>query len=150
MHVGMTGTQDGCTRQQRENIRRWIIEHASEIETLHQGDCVGADFFVAVQAEMSNIQMVVHPPTFNGKRAHTETFSNVVEVKPPADYLVRNRRIVAATDCLIAIPKGMEALRSGTWSTVRYARKQGKPVTIFWPDGTVTTEREDADAHPAG
>lgn len=24
------------------------------------------------------------------------------------------------------------------WYTVRYARKQQKPVTIFWPDGSTT------------
>jgi bifunctional non-homologous end joining protein LigD len=30
-----------------------------------------------------------------------------------------------------------EQLRSGTWSTVRFAKKQGKPVFLILPDGTV-------------
>jgi bifunctional non-homologous end joining protein LigD len=30
-----------------------------------------------------------------------------------------------------------EQLRSGTWSTVRFAKKQGKPVFVILPDGTV-------------
>lgn len=54
--------------------------------------------------------------------------------------LVRNKDIVESTDVLLACPKGPEELRSGTWSTVRLARKQGKRVVIFWPDGSVTEE----------
>jgi hypothetical protein len=46
-----------------------------------------------------------------------------------------------AAAMLAACPKGPEERRSGTWATVRYARKTGKPVVIFWPDGTVTEEK---------
>jgi hypothetical protein len=34
------------------------------------------------------------------------------------------------TDELIACPDRPERIRSGTWNTVRYSRKIGKPVTI--------------------
>jgi len=39
---------------------------------------------------------------------------------------------------MIATPGEVdEQLRSGTWSTVRFARKQGKPVHVILPDGRV-------------
>ena len=39
---------------------------------------------------------------------------------------------------MIAAPsEAEEQRRSGTWSTVRFARKQGKPVFVISPDGTV-------------
>ena len=43
------------------------------------------------------------------------------------------------TDVLLAAPAEMtEQASGGTWYTVRYARQQGKPVVIAWPDGSVT------------
>jgi hypothetical protein len=53
----------------------------------------------------------------------------------------RNHDIVDETELLIACPGELaEAVRSGTWATVRYARKLGRPIVIFWPDGSVTGE----------
>jgi predicted Rossmann fold nucleotide-binding protein DprA/Smf involved in DNA uptake len=45
--------------------------------------------------------------------------------------LVRNRAIVNSSGLLIAAPAGEEILRSGTWSTVRYARSKDKRVRIL-------------------
>jgi predicted Rossmann fold nucleotide-binding protein DprA/Smf involved in DNA uptake len=56
--------------------------------------------------------------------------------------LVRNRIIVDGCDVLLAAPSGAERdnPRSGTWMTVRYARKRRKRIVIVWPDGTTTEE----------
>lgn len=60
------------------------------------------------------------------------------DIRDPLPPLERNHRIVDACDVLIACPKdAQEQLRSGTWATVRYARKQGKRVIVITPDGTV-------------
>lgn len=54
----------------------------------------------------------------------------------PEDLLARNRDIVDETEILIACPGHMhEELRSGTWSTIRYAVKIQRPHIIIWPDG---------------
>ena len=43
-----------------------------------------------------------------------------------------------ATDTLVAAPKeDEEVVRSGTWATVRYARKAGRVVLVVRPDGTI-------------
>lgn len=62
------------------------------------------------------------------------------EKREPLPYLARNCVIVDEADILLACPKGPEEQRSGTWATVRYARKQNKRIVIVYPDGTITTE----------
>jgi hypothetical protein len=49
--------------------------------------------------------------------------------KPP---LARDRDIVNAVEFLIAAPKSDDqTLRSGTWTTIRYARKTGKEIWML-------------------
>jgi hypothetical protein len=55
---------------------------------------------------------------------------------------VRNHRIVDMTRVLVACPDGEERQHSGTWATVRYARKRGKWIIIVYPDGTVREENK--------
>lgn len=53
-------------------------------------------------------------------------------------YLQRNKVIVDRCGVLVAAPgEAQEQLRSGTWSTIRYARRVGRPVIMVLPDGTV-------------
>jgi hypothetical protein len=50
--------------------------------------------------------------------------------------LERNTEIVKACDVLIATPKEQdEVLRSGTWATIRRARKYDKKLAVIFPDG---------------
>jgi hypothetical protein len=59
--------------------------------------------------------------------------------KPP---LVRNEVIERETGLLLAAPgEVIEQHRSGTWSTVRFARKMGRAIWIVRPDGTIICER---------
>lgn len=56
-----------------------------------------------------------------------------IPIKPP---LVRNHDIVDSTELLIACPKEqVEVLRSGTWATIRYARKKEITVWLIDPEG---------------
>ena len=69
---------------------------------------------------------------------HDMAFKTMTLHGPFADPLARNRIIAARCDALLACPaEPDEQLRSGTWSTIRYARKAGKPITIIRPDGGV-------------
>lgn len=138
--VGFTGTRDGMTVPQHEQFARWVREHVPS--QFHHGECRGADEQAVWEVTRhSAVVVVAHPCTLRGERAKTAVGLSAFThpVKAP---LVRNRDIVNACDVLLACPKGPEELRSGTWMTVRYARKAGKPVVIFWPDGRVE-ERHD-------
>lgn len=139
MRIGFTGTSDGMTRIQAEVFSRTLLDlNPTEF---HHGDCVGADTQAHDRASsISSIKIVLHPPinpqarSFCKLRPTDESFVR-------KEYLVRNRDIVDCTECLLATPGQMtEILRSGTWSTVRYARKQKKMLIIIFPDGTVNED----------
>ena len=145
MKVGFTGTRDGMTDEQRRAFIAWA-KTAGATE-LHHGCCLGADadavnvFLSAADLGFTRPLVVAHQPAKKAMLSN-EAFMLSDRRQAPLDYLVRNRNIVDASEILVACPKGPEEQRSGTWSTVRYARKQGKRVLIFWPDGNVTKSTE--------
>ena len=140
--VGFTGTQQGMTAFQIKAVTRLLRELHTPFDygEFHHGDCVGADVQANDIAANHNFTIIIHPPTNTVKQAYT---SDAEKTMPRKDYLVRNHDIVDASDVLIATPKeNTEQLRSGTWATVRYARKCGKPVYIVLPDGGVVRYNE--------
>lgn len=145
MKIGFTGTQNGTTAEQLVTLEKLL--RAQKLDEFHHGDCIGADDeAVGVVKEIKRHpplawkkkpKIICHPPSNDSKRAWNESD----EERTPKPYLDRNHDIVNESKMLIATPKGFrEELRSGTWATVRYARKQGKQVIIVWPDGSTTRE----------
>jgi hypothetical protein len=130
--VGFTGTRHGMTEEQWRTVRMTlIILRATEC---HHGDCIGADLQFAKLASVLGGTTVSHPPVKRELRA----FHMSDQVRAPKTYVARDHDIVDDTDVLIATPKtAHEEPRSGTWLTVRYARKQGKRVFLILPDGRV-------------
>lgn len=109
------------------------MRHCGACE-LHHGDCIEADAEAHEIARALGWHIVGHPPTNPHKRA----FCQFDEARPPAPYLVRNRHIVNETTALLATPRSFaEVIRSGTWATIRYARKLGRPVIVIYPNGSV-------------
>ena len=138
MKIGFTGTQTGITPSQFDLLVE-ILEKLHEVTEAHHGDCVGADreFSVVIDCIFGTGLIHCHPPTDSKKRA----FVRADVIYDPEPFLDRNKNIVNATEILIACPKGMnEEIRSGTWATVRYARKQKGVIVILWPDGKYTYE----------
>jgi hypothetical protein len=79
--------------------------------------------------------IVIHPPAIETQRA----FKTAADVRAPKPYLDRNKEIVRETALLVAAPaEAVEQLRSGTWSTVRYARWLGRQVKGGCVDGPNT------------
>lgn len=100
---------------------------------MHHGDCVGADaqFHALVREILPDARIVIHPPLSDSKRA----FCDGDETKEARAYLARNRDIVRDSDVLLAAPQSSEEiLRSGTWATIRFARKRNHPVILVPPD----------------
>jgi hypothetical protein len=139
IRIGFTGTREGMTRKQRDDFITTMMEKYdfdNHIE-FHHGDCIGADedahkimkTFVSDHI-FREITIEKHPCNIEAQRAFTEG-GKIYEPKPP---LERNHSIVDSTDILIACPKSIkEELRSGTWATIRYARKKGKKILMIYP-----------------
>ena len=146
LRIGFTGTRDGMTARQWRRLRLWLEETAwpgNLISEVHQGCCVGADseFVLAV---LDTVFCTIHAHPSNIRSLTDQWAVDVATVRhPPLPPLERNVVIVDSSDVLLAAPKGPEEMRSGTWSCVRYGRKQKKPVVIFWPDGTVAEDSDD-------
>ena len=101
---------------------------------LHHGDCVGSDAQVHRVAKSLGCRIVLHAPLNPIKRARCDADS----YWPERPYIERDHDIVDATDSMIATPAEFsEQLRSGTWATIRYARKVGRQVTIVYPYGSL-------------
>lgn len=139
--IGFTGTQRGMTSSQKISIREIFVDCQDTME-LHHGDCIGADadahaIFLDVDGEL----VVIHPPDVPSKRAWCRGDIHFTKLLEPLPYLTRNRHIVEQTELLIGCPgEDEEQIRSGTWSTIRYARKLSVPITIIYPDGRVEKE----------
>jgi len=137
--VGFTGTQKGMTDSQKLIFDAVIIELDSiGFAEFHHGDCVGADkdahdsVLALAKYLDSPVKTVLHPPKKKAKRA----FCSADESRKPLSYLARNQEIVNSVDIIVATPaEKKEIVRSGTWATIRRARKQDKPVLIINPDG---------------
>jgi hypothetical protein len=103
---------------------------------LHHGDCVGFDAQAQdiTLASMSLAKIYLHPASASSMHAN-KVYHKCAAPKPA---LQRNHDIVDASEILLAAPlTDTEVLRSGTWATIRYARAQGKPHVIFWPNGKI-------------
>lgn len=130
--VGMSGSRDGISVNAKNTLINFLKN--TNIIEVHHGDCIGADRqFHDIVIEYK-IKTVIHPPKISSMRAFCKG-DVILSVK---DYLERNRDIVDNTELLIAFPSSnKEELRSGTWSTIRYAKKMNKKVIIVYPDGNI-------------
>jgi len=133
MKVGFTGTISGMSEAQRAQVIAWLKELGAA--QLHHGDCTGADADAHAIARSLGLEVIVHPPTNDKARAFCK---GAAAEREPKDYLRRNKAIIDETDVLVATPYGPEQRRSGTWATIRYARKRGRACYLVMRDGTVS------------
>ncbi len=133
MRVGFTGTRRGMTPGQLAAVS-FLLRAWSRVAILevHHGGCRGADLEFHALARPHRRH--VHPGPGSSRSG------DVVYPVPchgsggrGSPYLVRNRDIVDACEVLVAAPGGPEVVRSGTWATIRYARRVGRPVVLLRP-----------------
>lgn len=141
-HVGFTGTRRGMTLIQLESVASLLsaLVTVSQQQTfLHHGGCHGAD------RDMHDIfgfptRTIIYPSSHEQwEWAQKQRAYLVCPIMAPLD---RNRLIVAAANVMIATPAQRNELSrgSGTWATIRYARRAKVTLYVCWPDGDVTKE----------
>lgn len=138
IQIGFTGTRCRMLPAQMVAVADFLGQYSAFIG--HHGCAIGADsqFDGLARAALGFEHMVLYPMLFAGnKRGLVPQSPGDVWYKPQ-DPLVRNMDIARACDLLLATPKEMHmTLRSGTWTTIRYALQEEKPVFVVIPSGQV-------------
>lgn len=137
MRAGVTATHHGLTQAQKDRLRYEFA--VNMVTTLDLGDCIGGDtdaFHIA--RDMGRpLWLVGHVPI----NPRARSFLKYDEEREPLPYLERNKRIVQAGEWMFVLPyEEREQPRGGTWSTYRYTKKIGKPLTLILPNGRVRHE----------
>ncbi len=113
------------------------FKHLGKVVIFRHGGCEGSDTDAHNIIKNFPTLIFVHP----GTRAQYLNFNNLkstTKVFEPKPFLERNHDIVNLTGHFLACPNSkIEQVRSGTWATIRYAKKINKPVYIIYPDGTM-------------
>ena len=128
MKIGFTGTRQGMSQNQKEQFVLKLFELG--LTEFHHGDCKGADAEAhdIVREFFPNVYIVVHPPEIT----YTQAFRKGDEHRVPKAYIKRDKDIVDETEYLLGAPLTTEEIwRSGSWTTIRHARKTNKPHTVL-------------------
>lgn len=139
MKIGVTATRKGITHCQKAYAREFMKQELLDrhVQMVH-GDCIGGDSELHDIAEevITKDNIIIRPPTDPRYRA----FKKGGLIHTPKPYINRDHDIVDECDILLAFPKAYsEELRSGTWATIRYARKVIREYKIVWPDASLST-----------
>lgn len=139
-NIGVTGTRKGLTPQQQGQARTTLHSLRNRYFYFHQGCCVGADEELTLMALTFQYEVIGHPSEIKSFRSQI-AWNASDELMTPTAYEVRNQNIVDHAEILIACPlEAQEDRRSGTWQTVRFARKLTKAIIIIYPNGNTEME----------
>lgn len=138
--LGFTGTRQGMTASQGAVVLDYVYNNRPS--RVHHGDCKGADadFHNIVRRCDHEIVIVTHPGMNSRGQSPSRAYCEADVERPVRPYLMRDGIIVAECDLLIATPFGYsEQRRSGTWATIRMAKRLGRRFLIVYPDGSTQT-----------
>ncbi len=137
---GYTGTRTLDAPGRERRIEKALQQECWSARRVITGGCEGVDAFVGrwyAEFMPDTPQLVLVPSDTSHVDPwwleHADLWAgNLIEVYyDVGPYMKRNDLIVAESDTLTAFPaQPDERLRSGTWATVRRARKSGVPVDV--------------------
>jgi len=167
VRLGFTGTKYGISKFQEESFIKVLEALYEYTECFSHGDCVGADkrahqivlrlpinihifppnkrIYKAFTFESSPGLCLVNPLTSSEDIIAVKKCLNGVDIflHKADDYLSRDRSIVRNSDVLVACPgQNSEQIRSGTWYTIRQARKRKIPIYKIFPMGKIEVENK--------
>lgn len=137
-HLAFTGSAAGMDAKQAIAVMELLV--AIHPKYVHEGGCVGADAQFHTLVDMFFPDIVVHRHPGDVREDMVSTYIGDAHVHPMQQPLDRNKTMVDESRVLLATPHREEYQRSGTWATIRYARKQGKPRFIVYPQGELVVE----------
>lgn len=136
--IVFTGTRSGMKPEQKNSVKNWLKQLRPHL-VIH-GDCIGADAeFHDIVRELftaDECKIAAYPVLGTLCASKHEDADEVIVCKK---HIERNRKMVdrgyQGSGVLIAVsPTTFELQRSGTWSTIRYARNMGMDMFISYPE----------------
>jgi hypothetical protein len=135
--VGFTGTSKGASPAQLAELEEKLKAlFADGFDELHHGLCIGADEQCAIIAKKLGFRVVAHPglPKDPTNMKYRSDFAENDEMREAKPFIARDQEIVNEVERMLATPlTRAEVVRSGTWTTVRYARKVGRLIDLILP-----------------
>lgn len=136
--IVFTGTRTGMTVRQAAMVTELLLDATR----LYHGCCHGADVEahrIARELHGADFWIEGFPSTTEQEKCGLD-----LDMRHSLDApLHRNQMMVRRIarfhrPLVLAAPRTMvEERRSGTWATIRYAKKQGVPVIVCRPDGSM-------------
>lgn len=132
--IGFTGNRYGLREDQKIQIIE-LLDKYNDITVSH-GDCIGSDtdfHKLCISYKYTHPEKTITVHIYPPDNPRLRGFNKGDVVMPEKPYLHRNMDIIKNSDLLIACPvdKNKEEQRSGTWSTIRQARKLKLTTHIF-------------------
>lgn len=147
MIVGFSGTREGPTPRQHATMKR-VLTLLPITRFVHGAEAHSDTFahYIVRAAHGQDIPIELHPSNLRGTRSNLLGGENPCNfIFPELPPLERNEIIVGRIHGLIASPKFRVEDSSGTWSTIRYARKISCPVYIIEPSGEFVRDQSTYD-----
>ena len=135
MFIAFTGSRNRLSDAQQFLIDLVITGLPAHVVYV-TGACVGVDAYVARLAHIVGRRVhTVVPMVYTAQFLDTHWMDHCDTSEEASTYRSRNTRMVELSDRLIAFPAYPEndsrSRRSGTWQTIRMARKAGKAVQVY-------------------
>jgi hypothetical protein len=145
--VTFTGTKAGMSSAQLQTFHD-VLKDAGYVALFRHGACVGADR-QAHNAAWGHVSVIDMWPSNvtqdmwakHVKQHYDRNTPTIFSIQPIHLPLTRNRLMLIDSGLLIATPRETEeVIRSGTWTTIRYARKMKVPIVRIHANGEIVRE----------
>ena len=140
MRIAVTGHRPKRLKGQQKEVKKWLSEQLNKYECTEaiSGMAQGADQIFAQAAVEKNIPLTCCYP-YRKSSFHQEEqkiLNKAEDIKFISEaytgnrvYWFRDKYMVDNCDLLLAVWDGIKA--GGTWLTINYAQKIGKPVIFY-------------------
>lgn len=140
MRIAVTGHRPERLKDQQEEVKKWLSEQLNKYDCTEaiSGMAQGADQIFAQAAIEKNIPLICcYPYRKNFFHQEEQKILNKAEdIKFISEaytgnrvYWFRDKYMVDNCDLLLAVWDGIKA--GGTWLTINYAQKIGKPIIYY-------------------
>ena len=139
MKVAITGHRPGRIAGQEQGIKEWVKDYLSKVDCTeaYSGMAMGTDQIFAKVVEDMEIPLICcYPYRRNNFHPVEQQINNkakdvrfISEEYSKQSYWIRDKYMVDNCDVLLAVFDGNK--EGGTWITVDYAQRIGKPIVFY-------------------